>query len=290
MAAGADARTHPLSAHMWPYESASNASEPTIYANETWHAWFMTQGGHTGIGVRPKSHYQFYWNFTANAATQGGAPVPFLESEAMYEGIICGPRYAFANDTRAAAWTSVLSGSLGYTYGGAAVWLFRWNLTDPTGEKYNPESWWFTGSQLPASAQVGLLPRLLTSLAVPWTALVPRFSDAAWVAFADDAHTALAADDGAGAFVVYAYGSGTALGSLRSLDAARAYSFVFVDPRTGDESVRTPVTPAGDGSWAMPDKPDEQDWLLVLTASSAVAAANGTNNGFATNAHTESNV
>lgn len=255
---------------MWPFESSSNMSEPTWYSNETWHAWWMTQGGHTGMGVRPKSHYQFYYNFTANAA-RPGSPIPILESEAMYEEIICGPRYAFANDTRAAAWTSVLSGSFGYTYGGAAVWLFRWNMSDPTGKDYNPNTWWYPGSQLPGSGQVRLLKCLLTGLPVPWAALVPRFSDPAWVAFADDAHTALAADDNATAFVVYAYGAGTALGSLGSLNPSRQYAFMFVDPRTGASSAPAPAIPSSAGRWDMPSKPDEQDWLVVVTADSATA-------------------
>jgi len=274
-----DGYRHPLTAHMWVNEYANFTGEPYTYGDEPWHSWFATQGGHTGEGVRPQSHYQSYWNWS----TAGGSVVPFLEAEAMYEGVICGPRYAGANDTRAAAWKSMLCGSFGYTYGGAAVWLFRWDLNDTTGEQYNPNTWWWPGSQLPASAQMQHLRALFEDELgmATYAALQPRFGAPAWCGFADGERTVLASTDDAATVVVYSYvdgdyaeaaaagaGGGRALGTVRGLavGSAGGYTARWYDPREGTYTAAAagPVQPGDDGSWLVPTTPDAQDWVLLL--------------------------
>ena len=253
----------PLSAHMWVGPNSSAPFAPVFeYGDKPWHAWFATQGGHTGMGVRTKAHYKAYWDFRSPLT---GAPVPFLEAEAMYENIICGPRFAFANDTRIAAWKASLCGSLGFTYGAAAVWLFKYDLADQTGEAYNPNTWWWPNLALPGSTQVGLMS---TWLAGVWggrlAEVTPRFSDPAWCDFADDEATVLAtvADD---IFVVYSYGAGTALGELRGL-AQATYAGAWLDTRTGAAvPLAAPVQPDSSGAWQITAKPSADDYALVLT-------------------------
>jgi len=255
----------PLTAHMWVGPNASAPfAPPFVYGDRPWHSWFATQGGHTGMGVRDKAHYRAYWDWRAPLT---GRPQPFLEAEAMYEAIICGPRFAYANDTRAAAWKSVLSGSLGFTYGGAALWLFKRDVNDTTGEAYNPGTWWFPNVALPGSAQVGLMSRALGPggiLGAAWADLVPRFSDPAWGSFVDDQQTVLATLDDASGYVLYSYGAGRELGSLAGLRPGGTYAASWLDPREGGTTSLPPVRAPANGTWAMPPKPDAQDWVLQL--------------------------
>jgi hypothetical protein len=258
----------PLTAHMWVGPNASAPFAPVfVYGDQPWHTWFATQGGHTGMGVRAKAHYQAYWQWRSPLT---GLPQPFLEAEAMYENITCGPRYAHANDTRAAAWKSVLCGSLGFTYGGAALWLFKRTVQDATGAAYNPGTWWFPNVALPGSAQVGVMSRALgpgglLGGGLDWSALQPRFSDPAWCGFgSEDESTVLATVDDA-AFVLYSYGSGAEVGEVRGLRAGASYSARLLDPRTGALTQLPSASGAGSsGAWRVPSKPDAQDWAWVL--------------------------
>lgn len=256
----------PLTAHMWPFPNASDhADEPFVYGDRPFHSWFATQGGHSGMGIRSKTHYAAYWDWRSPLT---GLPAPFLEAEAMYENIICGPRYAFANDTRAAAWKATLCGSLGFTYGGAAIWLFKRDLADNTGAAYNNNTWWFPNVALPGSTQVGLMSRWLGPgglLGADWDALTPRFSDPAWATFGAEDETTVLATVRDEAFVVYSYGAARSVGAVRGLRAPPAsYAASLLDPRTGASRALGNVTSA-DGSWVVPAKPDAADWAWVLT-------------------------
>jgi len=219
------------------------------------------------MGIRSRAHYAAYWDFRA---PRTGAPVPFLESEAMYEGIICGPRFAGANDTRVAAWKAVLSGSLGVTYGAAALWLFKHDVNDTTGQAYNPGTWWWPNLALPGSLQVAALSRALGPpaggglIGAAWDSLAPRYGDAAFSAFADDEATVLATT-AEGAYAVYAYGAGAALGSLRGLDPAAAWRATWFDPRAGAAAGAVGVEPSAAGEWMLPERPGEGDWALFVT-------------------------
>jgi hypothetical protein len=252
----------PTMAHMWPYVSPSNLSEPFIFGNEPWLTAFATQGGHGGGGhIRPKSHYLLnYQNMYGK---------PFLEAESMYENITCGG-WSYANDTRAAAWKAVLSGSLGYTYGCAAVWLFRLSLNDSTGEAYNPYTWWYTGSQMPGLNQVSAMMTLLnpiTSDILDFTYLLPRFSDPQYSTFFDDERTVLASSADSKQYVIYSYGDNIKLGIIHRLNQPTTSSSItasFWDPRLGIWGSAYDVKPDSNGSWTLPNKPDTQDWVMII--------------------------
>jgi len=245
---------HPVGGHMYP-------GTPTVWGEEPWHDWFPLQGGHTGSGIRTRENFLFYWNYTPRK--------PFLETEAMYEAITCGPRVADARDVRQAAWKSLLSGSYGYTYGGAAVWLMRWDHDDPTGTSYNPDHCWYEGMRLPGSTQMTMMRTFFTELA--WWNLVPRFGDPAWGEFADLESTALATEDNR-VYVLYAYGRQRRLGHLSGLAPQQPYAAWWFDPRTG---IRYPIANdimSADGIWALPRKPSGDDWVLHLRQGRATAA------------------
>lgn len=137
--AAANGYGHPVGGHMYP-------GRPTVWGKEPWHTWFPLQGGHTNCCPRTQADYRFYWDHQPRK--------PFLETEAMYEQIVCGPRKATAADVRHVAWKALLSGSYGFTYGAAAVWLFKWDKADKRGDTYNPDTWWHEGMNLPGSTHM----------------------------------------------------------------------------------------------------------------------------------------
>jgi hypothetical protein len=244
--AAANGYGHPVGGHMFP-------GRPTVWGKEPWHTWFPLQGGHTNCGPRTQADYRFYWNHTPRK--------PFLETEAMYEQIICGPRKADAADVRHVAWKALLSGSYGFTYGAAAVWLFKWDKADQRGHRYNPDTWWHEGMNLPGSTHMRHLRDFFT--AFDWWKLEPRFADQAWCRFVEPETTVLATD-GQRRAVLYAYGRKRTLGRLLGLAPASAYNATWFDPRTGGRRTVADLTTRGQGVLTLPEKPDGEDWVLML--------------------------
>lgn len=158
----------------------------------------------------------------------------------------------------------MLCGSLGFSYGGAALWLFKWSLADATGNAYNPNTWWWPNLALPGAAQVATMSRALAQRG--WDAqLEPRFSDATWGKFDDDEATVLATVGGNRVYVVFAYGAATGIGCLGAMDPAASYEPSWLDPRTGALApAGGAFKPRADGSWCAPPKPDAQDWALFV--------------------------
>lgn len=237
---------HPVGGHMYP-------GRPTVWGKESWATWFPLQGGHTNVGPRAQDDYRFYWDYQPRK--------PYLETEAMYEQIICGPRPANDSDVRQVAWKALLSGSYGYTYGAAAVWLFKWDKEDTRGERYNPGTWWYEGMNLPGSTQMRHLRDFFT--AIQWWKLTPRFADPKVCRFTDREHTVLATDAEKTA-VLYSYGEKRTLGSLLGMPPAASYDAVWFNPRSGCYMDKQPLRVSPEGILELPDKPDNLDWVLKL--------------------------
>lgn len=93
-------------------------------------------------------------------------PKPTLNSEPCYEGhginyAIDDNGYFTSTDVRTAAYWSVFSGSMGFTYGAHPVWQF----TDSLRKKYSPKTImdWKEGLYLPGAIQVGYVKKLMES-------------------------------------------------------------------------------------------------------------------------------
>lgn len=242
---------HPVGGHMFP-------GRPTVWGKKPWHTWFPLQGGHTNCGPRTHSDYRFYWDYQPRK--------PYLETEAMYEQILCGPRKATAADVRHVAWKALLSGSYGFTYGAAAVWLFKWDRTDRRGHRYNPGTWWHEGMNLPGSTHMLHLRDFFT--AIEWWKLEPRFADPAWCRFAQAEQTVLATESSR-RVVLYAYGKQRKLGQLLKLWPATTYTATWFDPRSGKYREVPDQSTTGAGALTLPDKPDASDWVFMLTRKEA---------------------
>ena len=236
-----------------PVSGHQKVGRVTLWGGEPWHDWFALQGGHTNCGPRTRVDYEHYWNYQPRK--------PYLETEAMYENITCGPREASARDVREVAYKALLSGSYGFTYGAAAVWLFKWDANDARGNRYNPGTWWHEGMRLPGSTQMSLLKSFFEDFA--WWDLTPRFAHREWCRFHDEETTVLATDANR-VYVLYAYGEQNELGRLCNLDTSRSYAAWWFDPRTGERHLLSQSIVSRSGDWTIPPKPTYDDWVLVL--------------------------
>jgi len=242
-----DGYRHPHSAHQWVLDVTTRP-----LGHEPWHNWFALQGGHRNYGLTPQTRYKGYYDFLPTR--------PMLETEAMYERVDCGG-LSTTDDTRRAAWKAVLCGSPGYSYGGAGIWALKWDENDPRWEKYNRAiAAWHEGMSLPGAAQMTILKKFFT--AINWTALTPRFQDAAWSEWHDVERCVLATISNQ-LYVVYCYGA-TSKGILKQLDTSTSYVGRWFDVRNA-KYVRTPLRiSTATGAWVVPEKPSTEDWILLV--------------------------
>jgi hypothetical protein len=237
----------PHAGHQWVLDVATRP-----LGGEPWHTWFALQGGHRNSGLTPQARYAGYYRFRPAK--------PVLETEAMYEGIECGGLVT-TGEARRSAWKALLCGCAGYTYGAAGVWALKWDAADTRWKSYNHAiSSWHAGMDLPGAEQMRVLQAFFTAL--PWTELEPRFGDAAWAVWDDPERCALATA-GNRLYVAYCYGA-TAKGALKGLAAEARYEARWFDPRGGTFAGEPMAVYATGGEWAVPEKPDEHDWILVV--------------------------
>lgn len=241
-----DGYHHPLGAHM------DSVGTPHTFGHEPWHDWFPTQGGHGTI--RSQAHYQSYWDHQPTK--------PYLETEANYEHLHWLGDIIDTTTVRQSAWKAMQCGSYGYTYGAAGVWAMKWDHHEPGWDEYQSIPW-YEGIELPGRRQMMLMKDFYLSLG-RWQCLRPTFGDPAYGHFADEEKAVLAVDGNA-AYVVYFYNDTTLSGALRGMSDHRGYLGSWFDPRTGRyHSIDSPIAPI-DGRWDAPEKPSDEDWILLVT-------------------------
>ncbi len=242
-----DGYEHPHSGHQW----VLGVDERPL-GNYSWHDWFALQGGHRGSGLTPQARYAGYYNFTPAK--------PIIETEAMYEKVDCGG-IADENDARISAWKAMLCGSAGYTYGGAGIWALKWDPADTRWTDYNHQiDGWYAGMEMPGTAMMTILKEFFAD--VPWTSLVPRFADPAWIT-SEDPEKCVLATIGSEVYLAYFYGE-SSTSTLKNLAVETTYTAQWFDPRTGKRITISTGIKTATGEWQVPEKPDD-DWLLIVT-------------------------
>jgi hypothetical protein len=235
-----DGYGHPLSYHQV-------AGTGRAWWKEPWHDWGCAQGGHGR--KQTKKGYAKFW----------GYPIakPWLESECDYEGL----RRSKGADrkVRIAAYLAKLCGSFGYTYGGSGVWLFGYDENEVKMNRWIKHTW-HVGMDFPGAKQMAHFKTLFTGM--KWWELVPCFDSEKWQEFAHPEESVQARSDDVR--IVYFSHQDTATGTLKGLDDEAAYRAEWFDPRTGERTIIAPAARSKNGEWAMPDKPDAEDWILIL--------------------------
>jgi hypothetical protein len=227
----------------------------------------MIQGGHRGHNqVTPTDTYRKAWKYQPTR--------PLLESECNYEGILTGKRKVTPDDIRRVAYHAIQAGSFGYTYGSHGLWYPTQNKWDKTSAKWGrPIVWWKAMDRL-GGAQLAHLRKCYES--VDWWKLTPRpdamtFPGFTWKTW--DNTRPLAKSEGDAVYLVWFpkqrkptdLGATTSV-SLNLVDPAAAgiYEGSWFNPRDGSETKFAAGLTAGNGECPLPERPDQEDWVLKL--------------------------
>jgi hypothetical protein len=225
--------------------------------DQPWYDFIMLQGGHAGHGnVPPTSLYANAW--------KRADPKPVLEAECNYEGIYAGKpgREHTADDVRRTAYHAIQAGSFGYTYGAHGLWYPTQTPEDKTFSDWGAPRVWWEALDRPGAAQMRHLRTVYES--VEWWKLEPRPGAVTVEGKLKDATRPLAKSDGDAAHVVW-FPMGSGAKSPASLACGGGpYAATWFDPRTGKREPLAAPLPVADGACALPARPDEEDWILVM--------------------------
>lgn len=188
-------------------------------------------------------------------------PMPFLNSEINYEGIMGGNWHEVQ---RFLIWTSLLGGACGHTYGAQGIWAMN-SRDDPfRGTTFDwGEGYWQDVMHYPGSTHVGLATQFVRQY--PWPQFAPRAEE-----LPEDrlyAHAAGIPGTVALYYFPVEYTDAAFLG-LRGLPITvgtdEAFAASWLNPRSGALTEVGEVTPDTDGKWLPVGMPDRADWVLVL--------------------------
>ena len=245
-----DDYNHPATCHLY----YSTSGETMLWGTDPRHDLFFLQGGHGT--VQSMSHYKAYWDFATPAK-------PFIEAENNYEEILGGNH---ADMVRKAAYKAIQCGAAGFGYGANGLWNNCFSLTDC----YCCEEWginlWSEAILFPGGAQMQYLTEFYTGL--DWWDLVPRFADPAWSSIAYP-ENAILKTSGSSVYVVYfnPYGSSCV---LRNMADSATYRASWFNPQNGTYTLISGDIHTSSGSWTVPAKPDNNDWLLLIVNTTPI--------------------
>ena len=255
-----DGYKHPNSAHMYPMY-AEDGRAVRLDTSE-WHDSWTVQGGHGA--VQPKAFYESYYK-----AVGSGHVKPFIEGETNYEDINCGSFTGY-DLNRMSAWSSVLCGSAGFTYGTTGIWAGCFSTSGYTGWYGDTSSFsyepWYMGLDKPGSFEVSYMKQFFEAIG-PWYELIPCFSDTDQASMLNKEEWVMAATADASVVVSYFRSSQfNKTGTIRCLDSDQTYTAYWFDPRTGRfQLVEENIHPSK-GQYNVPAKPTSGDWVFLMTS------------------------
>lgn len=233
--------------------------QPSLFQNVPGHTWYGVQWSRPLNRPFDLSVPKDFWD--------GGKGKPAI----LYEGKYC---FLWTKDfgARAQGWYAFLTGLYGYGYGAADIWLYRGTYDMNTTSRHDgvsavtPEDKavpWPKALEFPSARQMTLMKQFLQ--AREWWKLVPEFAgdEMKFVPENQDVFY-VGAHEQAARFIFYFYSPGTATGTLQALPAGRTLSAVWFDPQTGESKEPVCLTVAEDGTAALPQKPNEEDWVLEV--------------------------
>jgi hypothetical protein len=254
-----------------PYKRAMSI-HPTRYANDQHQAWdapwydfIMIQGSHSfPPTVPPPEVYSTAYAFNP--------PKPVLEAECDYEGIYGGsPDEVLPAQVRRVAYQAIQLGSFGYTYGAHGLWYPTQSADDQTfWADFGTSPPWWVAMNRPGAGQMQILRNLYES--VEWWKLEPRFGALTPVGTdsPDDPWKPWAKGDGDSLYIIYfPEGADPTTVYELHLQAAAQQNFnaKWFDPQTGTTTPLAGSIGCAAGACSLPTRPDNGDWILVLTAA-----------------------
>lgn len=251
-----DPYSHPLTAHQM-YATVDGplgvCCSTSSFRNVKGHTWYGIQWG-PSLTSRPD--FRLARDFWENG--QGKVTVNY---EGRYDHL-----WTKHLGAREQGWTAYLNGMFGQGYGAIDIWLYKSKYdidkeTNDGAEIITPEDKqtpWCKSVEFETAFQMGYMRKFFEKL--EWWKLEPRFDDAAWCGFGGGCFYSLATI-GHDVFVAYFYNRTQETGFLRGLQGT--YTLQWYNPRTHEYGDSTTIV--CDGEYALGDKPDEKDWVLLLT-------------------------
>lgn len=245
-----------VSAHNTPpgWEGGAEApqwSTAEVLHDETWLDYNQTQTGHG----------RWYNEIIPDVIAEGYAKQPekpIVDTEPWYEFARGNPT---AMDIRFAAWSAMMSGAAGHTYGGGHVWLAH-VPESPAGGGPWPLEKDFDNNTLDYPGAVSMAHMATFFREVPWWKLAPHPE-----LVHEYADKYALADPGQEYVVYFRWGGGAKVDLRPSSDTDR-FQYRWFNPHTGKFTVprttnggaiRYFASPGG-----YPSVPDFQDWVLHL--------------------------
>ncbi|UVI33523.1 S-layer homology domain-containing protein [Paenibacillus spongiae] len=239
-----DAYKHPLTAHM-----AAVASFETTWGDKPYHSWFAAQ-----VLTLTK---EFYQSFMAYPAVK-----PVVTYETGYEHNSTTTEYA-----RKAPYIAFQNGSFGFGYGAQGVWAINHSPDDWF--HYGPYYRWFDGLNAQAGSQMTYFKSFYSDL--EWWRLTPVFGDTSYADFAAQGQSFLAVDSSRTYAAYFADTTKKRTGTLKRM-ADTTYKAQWYNTRTGEYTLISDAVVPINGQWTVPEKPDENDWMLLVTSAESALA------------------
>lgn len=281
-----DAYSHPLSGHQEnthhttitgagtnPNDKKVTGNGVSVFRSEevariTGHDWWAAQWSPNIIKRGDDAVARDYWASSRPAVN--------------YEGRYC---YLWTKDygARAQGWISYLNGFFGYGYGAIDMWLYlsTYDINKKSHDGVDEISiadkavHWSKAVEFPSAIQMGYMKNFFTSF--KWWKMTPIFggNNGDFKPETDSWHASKIADD-LRTFIFYFNSrnkENLKTGTLLSARKNFTYHASWFDPIAGvwGKSFKLPVNDAGE--CALPFKPSEQDWVLVVKEISAVEFA-----------------
>ncbi|MCI0600402.1 MAG: DUF4038 domain-containing protein [Beijerinckiaceae bacterium] len=271
-AAGLDDYHHPIAPEFrqTAFETVLSNKLPQHHLAKSWVTFNAQHCGHlnplTGkrniSGLQPSDTYLFYYKRYPQ--------LPMIDiGGCNYEDIW--PDID-AHVVRRSAWRAVQAGGAGFGYGANGLWCPFWDYDDKTDCGYHHRiTPWYLAIDFPGAWQMAHLSRFYRAL--PWHTLEPSGAGSSFITWNSDMQDDIArplvkTDAGRQIIVAYLPGEFNPIGQLGTIHSLnrKSYAASWYDPRDGKYSpIDDDIVPV-DGNWAIPPKPSEDDWVLLLTA------------------------
>lgn len=242
------------------YHPGGGLNSASALADEPWMDFNTHQSGHDRIDDNTSLWENLALSFKATPRR------PFLDAEPSYEqhpvDFEAANGYIGADEVRAAAYVSVLSGAAGHTYGHHNVWMMYGahrggNGADPK------DIHWRAALDAPGARQMSHLARLMAAHPAP---RLPAPELVATSGEAGDRPDVLAARAANNSYVLVYTRKGRGF-RLDTAPAARAIRAYWLDPRTGKKAAVPNVKAAKSVAFTPPTR--DTDWVLVVDRARA---------------------
>ncbi len=248
-----DAYDHPSTCHQenWGETRVENSAFGPLDG----HTWYAAQYSTPGKSTPDWDRLREYWN------NPGSKPV--INYEGRYDHFWTGTYGA-----RAQGWIAYMNGHFGYGYGVQPIWNIFWSgngITNWTGNdewgNFNMDDNWLEGLYSDAGEQVTYIRDVLSQY--EWWRLTPCFDQSYF--YKKGQYLSCVSHIDSSLYLAYCYGTRSSAENFGTLTAMENsdYEVRWFNCQTGEYEKAFTIT-ITDGTYKIPARPDDGDWLLSV--------------------------